>query len=207
MSRSIQSVQTTSDRTTDLLDATCRVVAKSGAHGLRMSHVAREAGVSNALLHYYFETRAELLARAFAHAEDRVYAHAGVELEELETAAERLRRFLHLYVEDDVVFQENWVLWNEMWSSSLSDPDMRPTIEEGYRRWIAYIVDLVEQGRTDGSVPPAVDPKEAGARLAAVVDGIGSQLVLGLVARDRAAALIEQSIELELTGRTPPGPA
>ena len=194
-------------RTTDLLDATCRVVAKSGAHGLRMSHVAREAGVSNALLHYYFETRAELLSRAFAHAEGRVYEHAGTELEGLPSGAARLRRFLHLYVEDDVVFQENWVLWNEMWSSSLFDPDMRPTIEEAYRRWIAFIVDLVEQGRTDGSIPAGVDPEEAGARLAAVVDGIGSQLLLGLLARDRAAALIEQSIELELSGRTQLGPA
>jgi AcrR family transcriptional regulator len=197
----------TTDRTTDLLDATCRVVAKSGAHGLRMSHVAREAGVSNALLHYYFETRAELLSRAFAHAEGRVYEHAGTELEGLPSGAVRLRRFLHLYVEDDVVFQENWVLWNEMWSSSLFDPDMRPAIEEAYRRWIAFIVDLVEQGRTDGSIPAGVDPEEAGARLAAVVDGIGSQLLLGLLVRDRAAALIEQSIELELSGRTQLGPA
>jgi AcrR family transcriptional regulator len=197
----------TSDRTTDLLDATCRVVAKSGAHGLRMNHVAREAGVSNALLHYYFETRAELLARAFAYAEDRVYEHAGIELDGLETAEEQLRRFLHLYVKDDVVFQENWVLWNEMWSSSLFDPDMRPAIEEAYRRWIAFIVDLVEQGRTDGSIAAGVDPEEAGARLAAVVDGIGSQLLLGLLPRQRAAALIEQSIELELSGRTQLGPA
>jgi AcrR family transcriptional regulator len=197
----------TSDRTTDLLDAACRVVAKSGAHGLRMNHVAREAGVSNALLHYYFETRAELLARAFAYAEDRVYAHAEVELGGLGTAAEQLRRFLHLYVEDDVVFQENWVLWNEMWSSSLFDPDMRPAIEETYRRWIAFIVELVEQGRSDGSIPAGVDPEEAGARLAAVVDGIGSQLLLGLLRRERAAALIEQSIGLELSGRTRPGHA
>ena len=149
----------TSDRTTDLLDATCRVVAKSGAHGLRMSHVAREAGVSNALLHYYFETRAELLSRAFAYAEGRVYERAGIELDGLRTAAERLRRFLHLYVEDDVIFQENWVLWNEMWSSSLFDPDMRPAIEEAYRRWIAFIVDLVEQGRRTGRSPPASIPK------------------------------------------------
>jgi len=197
----------TSDRTTDLLDATCRVVAKSGAHGLRMNHVAREAGVSNALLHYYFETRAELLSRAFAYAEDRVYAHADVELDGLATAAARLHRFLHLYVEDDVVFQENWVLWNEMWSSSLFDPDMRPAIEETYRRWIAFIVDLVEQGRADGSIARGVDPEEAGARLAAVVDGIGSQLLLGLLRRERAAALIEQSIGLELSGRTRPGHA
>ena len=43
----------TGERTRGLLDAACRVVARRGAHALRMADVAREAQVSNALLHYY----------------------------------------------------------------------------------------------------------------------------------------------------------
>jgi len=55
-----------SDRTADILEAACRVIARDGADGLRMGQVAREAGVSSALIHYYFATRADLLLRAFA---------------------------------------------------------------------------------------------------------------------------------------------
>ena len=55
-------------------------------------------------------------------------------------------------------------------------------------------------------VMPAVSTEPIGAE-SDVVDGIGSQLLLGLLPRERAAALIEQSIELELSGRTQLGPA
>src|SRR6476660_8527731 len=54
-----------SDRTADILEAACRVIAREGADGLRMGLVAREAGGSSALIHYYFATRADLLLRAF----------------------------------------------------------------------------------------------------------------------------------------------
>ena len=59
------------DRKTEILEATCRVIAREGADGLRMGTVAREAGVSSALLHYYFDTRADLLMQAFEHADDQ----------------------------------------------------------------------------------------------------------------------------------------
>ena len=60
-----------SDRTADILEAACRVIAREGADGLRMGQVAREAGVSSALIHYYFATRADLLLRAFEHADEQ----------------------------------------------------------------------------------------------------------------------------------------
>ncbi len=46
------------DRETGILEAACRVIAREGADGLRMGAVAREAGVSSALIHYYFATAA-----------------------------------------------------------------------------------------------------------------------------------------------------
>ncbi len=54
------------DRIAAILEAACRVIARDGAHGLHMQAVADEAGVSKALVHYYFATRQELLRRAFA---------------------------------------------------------------------------------------------------------------------------------------------
>ena len=49
------------DRVVEILDAACRVIARDGWTGLRMDAVAREAGVSKALVHYYFATRKGLL--------------------------------------------------------------------------------------------------------------------------------------------------
>jgi AcrR family transcriptional regulator len=188
----------TRTRTDELLEATCRVVAREGAHGLRMSDVAREAGVSSALLHYYFETKSELLARAFAYAEARVRERSQAMLEGIEPAAARLARLFELTVEDDPVFRENWVIWNEMWSSALFDPDLRPSMAAAYEAWVGRIGDLLRDGREDGSVPEEVDPADAAVRLAAVVDGMGSQVVLGVLGTEQAAEVVAGALALEL---------
>jgi len=190
-------VTTTADRTNELLEATCRVVARAGAHALTMSQVAREAGVSNALLHYYFRTRGELLSLAFAHAEERVYELARTQLAALPTGTAKLARFLELYFEDNVVFDTDEALWNEVWSSALFDPELRPTLAEAYARWVATIVDLVAAGRTDGSLPKGVEPERTGRRLAALVDGLGTQTTLGLLDRKEAAALLRDALAAE----------
>jgi AcrR family transcriptional regulator len=188
----------TGERTRRLLAATCRVVGRKGAHALRMADVAREAGVSNALLHYYFETRTELLIQAFAYAEERAYARTDAVLETLPTGAERLRRLLLLYVDDEPVFHEDWVLWNEVWSSALFDQELRPAIEAGYADWVGRVAELAREAREDGSVSRDVDVEAAARRLAALVDGLGSQRLVGLITPSEAAQLVEDALELEL---------
>jgi AcrR family transcriptional regulator len=188
----------TGERTDALLEAACRVVARKGAHALRMSDVAREANVSNALLHYYFETRTELLARAFAFAEARTRARVDAELASLPRHHERLRRFLLLYVGEESVFHENSVLWNEVWSSALFDAELRPAIESAYAEWVARVVELVGAAVKEGSVSPATEAEAAARRLAALVDGLGSQRLVGLVTPAEAARLVEEALVLEL---------
>lgn len=185
-------------RTSEILEAVCSVVARKGAHGLRMADVAREAGVSNALLHYYFETRAELLGRAFAFAEERAHTRAEAELAALPSDMERLRRFLLLYVGDETVFHESWVLWNEVWSSGLFDDELRPLIEDSYARWVTRIVDLVRAATEADAVADGVDAEASGRRLAALADGLGSQVVIGLLTPAEATRLVEEALDLEL---------
>lgn len=206
-----QTVAATQERTRELLDATCRVVARKGAHALRMSDVAQEGGVSHPLLHYYFATRTELLARAFAHAEERAYARIDAELADLSTAVERLRRFLLLYVGKETIFREDLILWNEVWSSALFDEDLRPAVESAYAAWVERVVELAQEARAEGSVPPQVDVDSAARRLAALVDGLGSQRLVGLLEPAEAASHVEAALELELglspTSRTASGRA
>jgi AcrR family transcriptional regulator len=57
---SVSTTVATGERVDAILEAACRVVVREGAHGLRMAAVAQEAGVSKALVHYYF-TRRDLL--------------------------------------------------------------------------------------------------------------------------------------------------
>jgi AcrR family transcriptional regulator len=189
------------DRTISILEAACRVVVREGAHGLRMASVADEAGVSKALVHYYFTTRQELLRNAFAFSEERWHAAVTAELMGLPTGAAKVERMLLVSVEPDLPFSEQRALWNEVWSSLRSDDELRPLVERSYRAWLGRVVDLIEEGQADGSILASVEATPAGWRLAAAADGLDSLLYLGLVDREQARDLMSSAIVRELGTR------
>jgi len=174
------------------------VIVREGAHGLRMASVAGEAGVSKALVHYYFATRQELLRNAFAFSEERWHAAVDAELAEVTTGAARVERILLVGVEPALPFSEQRALWNEVWSSLRADHELRPLVERSYRAWLGRVVDLIEEGRADGSIPGTIEATPAGWRLAAVADGLDSLLYLGLVDREQARELMRSAIVREL---------
>ncbi len=184
------------DRVDEILRAACRVVVAEGAHALRIGGVAVEAGVSRTLVHYYFQTRQELLRAAFAYAEDRRVDALEVELAGLSTGAEKAERALLRTVEP--ALEAAPALWNEVWSSLRDDAELGPLVRERYRAWAERVIRLLEAGREDGSVSDSVDPQEAGWRLAATADGLESILYLGLLDHEQARALLAASVEKEL---------
>jgi len=190
--------QLQTERVASILKAACRVVVRSGAHGLRMATVAEEAGVSKALVHYYFATRRELLRNALLFAEARWDEAVTAELADLNSGAERLERLLLVAVDPKSQFAEQRALWNEIWSTLRFDEDLGPLVDGYYRTWLDRIIDLVEQGRADGSISRCVQAWESGLRLAAAADGFDAMLYLGLVDRDDAAQLLRESIRREL---------
>lgn len=180
-----------------ILEAACRVVMREGAHGLRMTSVAHEAGVSKALLHYYFSTRQELLRSAFAFSDERWREALDRVVATLATGAERLDRLLLSSIDPDPPFGDQRALWNEVWSSLRFDDELRPLVERSYRRWIEQVTELIEAGRADGSIALSVDAGRVGWRLAATGDGLDSMLYLGLLDRQSARELMLGSIRSE----------
>ncbi len=181
-----------------ILQAACRVIVREGAHRLRMNSVAEEAGVSKALVHYYFSTRQDLLRSAFAYSESRLDQLVDEAIAGLSTGLERLERALLVSFEPDAPIYEQRALWNEVWSSLRFDDELRPLVERWYRTWLERIARLLEEAKEDGTAPKALDATGAGARLAAVADGVDSMLYLGLLDRESARDVLLGSIRREL---------
>jgi AcrR family transcriptional regulator len=148
-------------------------------------------------VHYYFQTRQELLRAAFAFAEDRRVVALERELADLDTGAARAERALLRTVDPELA--EAPALWNEVWSSLRDDPEMRPLVQQRYQAWADRIVTLLAEGVEDGSVPATVDPARTGWRLAATADGLDSIVYLGLLGRDAAAGELADCVARELS--------
>ena len=60
-----KTVQRDEDTEKRILEAACRVFIRRGTSGARMQEIAREAGVNQALLHYYFRSKERLSLAVF----------------------------------------------------------------------------------------------------------------------------------------------
>jgi AcrR family transcriptional regulator len=181
------------DRTHDILRAACSVIAERGCDGMRMGDVARTAGVSSALVHYYFDTRSELLRRAFLYADEQVDAFIQAAVQRSGTPRERLETAVVSYLVDDEAVEQSWRIWSEMLRAALYEPALRPDVEDSYRSWVEEV-----EGHLRACAEPAVDASAAALRLCALVDGLAQQALLGGIGRARARALVRQAIASEL---------
>jgi AcrR family transcriptional regulator len=183
-----------------LLNATCRVIARHGVRGLRVEDVAAEAGASTALIYYYFGDRAGLITSAMAHVNDRAesYAHAA----EGSTGREMLMRQLVGEFQDDAAVRENSAVWGEVRGAAVFDPALRPVMASATTKWLADIADLVRLGQTDGSISGGVDAQALAIRMTALVEGMSNRWLAEQMTTDEARARISAAIELELGAPT-----
>ena len=183
-----------SARVAEILAAACRVIERDGAHGLHMNAVAREAGVSKALVHYYVQTRQELLRQALAYAEQRTREAVGAQLAALPDGRSRLHRLLVAYAGNEPVFAESHALSSAAWGSLILDEDLAPVVRAAYQGWADWITSLVEQGRDDGSIPAARATRATVVRLAALAEGLSSLVDTGVIPSDEAVALVGDAV-------------
>jgi AcrR family transcriptional regulator len=169
----------TRQRRQQILDAAVDVIAERGLSETRIADVARRAGASPALVLYYFTSKDRLLTEALSHAEDRFYLQSFHELTRLGRATDRLIGLIDLSfpsAERDI--DSDWMLWMELWSRALRDPEVSQKREALDRRWRTTIADIVREGQRAGEFSDVVDVEEFALRLAALIDGLAVQVVL-----------------------------
>lgn len=194
----VDSPTTGSPRVVTILEAACRIVIREGAHGLRMAAVADEAGVSKALVHYYFPTRQELLRAAFAMSEERWEELVAREVAALSSGREQVERSLVACIETTPPHGTYRALWTAMWTGLHGDDELRPDVQRHYRAWIELLAERIRDGQKDGSVATSVDAEAAAYRLAALTDGLDSIMYLGLSSATEARAALDAAVALEL---------
>ncbi|HET7459541.1 MAG TPA: TetR/AcrR family transcriptional regulator [Gemmatimonadaceae bacterium] len=83
-----------------ILDAARTVFVRRGTSGARMQEIAAEAGVNQALLHYYFRSKDRLAQAIFREAAGRLLpAVARVLGADDLSLEEKVQRFVHLYID------------------------------------------------------------------------------------------------------------
>jgi AcrR family transcriptional regulator len=151
-------------------------VASRGASASTFDVVAREAGVSRGLLHYYFGSKERLLVEVvrrdcdarIAALEERLEAAGSVE-EIVDVLVQSLQAFVADEAPQAVLY--------EMISASRDSEEIRLELAELYRRWREHLADALRAKEKQGIVKLEADAESTAALLFALGDGLGLQLM------------------------------
>jgi AcrR family transcriptional regulator len=171
-----------------IVEAMRRSVAARGAAGATFDHVAREAGVSRGLLHYYFGTKERLLAEVVRRDADIRMARLDRALEDAHSADEVIDVLVHS-LEDLVARDPGFVaLMFELFTSGRRNPEIAAEFAGLQRATRARLAELLAAKQEQGAVRLADEPEAVAAVLLALADGFALRL-LGEPEHDHRPAL------------------
>ena len=164
------------DKAQRIIAAMRASVAARGAAGSTFDHVAREAGVSRGLLHYYFGSKEQLLVEvvrqdcdARIQAMDERLAGAGNVDEVMQALLIGLQEFIGEPSSQAVIY--------EMLSASRRSEEIRAELAELYRRWREHMAVALREKEREGVVTLQSDPAAVASMLFALGDGFGIQVI------------------------------
>lgn len=162
-----------------ILEAACRRIATAGIDGVRIAHIAADAGVSTALVHYHFATRDALLAEALEHSFDRTAdTRTTGRPAEPATHAARVALMVEECLPADDDRRVDWALWVELWPRAMRHPALRPVAERLYARYHAWLAEGIEAGVAAGEFV-GCDVAAVADRTLALIDGLSVRALAG----------------------------
>ena len=182
-------------RREQIVHATIRCLAREGYAGLTMKKVAREAEVSQGILHYYFASKRAILIAALDVVMGDLDRRVAALSEGSRDARGRLRAVIRGCLGLAEESREFWVVFVEFWGEMMHDRELARINAALYERLRRTLGATVALGTREG-VFRRVDPVEAGAVILALVDGHSLQRTFDARALtlERAARACEDAV-------------
>ncbi len=167
-----------SDKAKRIVEAMRASVAARGAAGSTFDHVAREAGVSRGLLHYYFGTKERLLVEVVRRDCDirmSVLASALADASTAEDFIDVLVRNLEAVIEHDPAVL---VLLYELFTLSRRNEEIAVELAELCRQMREQVATSMQAKQEAGVLRLNAEPEAVGGVLFALADGLALRFLI-----------------------------
>jgi len=170
---------TADQRRAQMLHAALETISERGYADTRIADVAERAGVSPALVIYYFKTKDHLLTEAIRYYEDHWYEVGQRRMAEMTSAAARIEEIVAMsfLAEAEPEPGTSWSLWLDFWAQAARNPEVASVRQKSDERWRDLISDLVLAGQEAGEFTP-VEPRKFAISLSTLLDGLTIQIAL-----------------------------
>jgi AcrR family transcriptional regulator len=157
-------------RRRQLVEAAQRVLQREGTKGCTSRAIARESGLNNGLIHYYFKTVDAVVDAAMGEMVDEIVARINAAAEQHEDPAHRFWSVIEAHLDAFGGSREQTVLWMDYWVDAM---------RSGRAEVIGRIDDAVVAAMTDTLEEAEVPEARARARaICGYVVGAGIRRVI-----------------------------
>ena len=171
-------------RVREILEATCRVVARYGFQGATVDRVAEEAQIAKGTIYLYFRNKDELLQAAVEQGIENFTNQIRTEVAEVANPLEKLRRLVEASLELSDArrdFFKTLLLERNFLAASPNHPEAAHMLDL-YLAHIRFIAGVIQEGVRAGAFRPH-NVEAAAFALNEAMRGCFQQRALGLIAR------------------------
>jgi AcrR family transcriptional regulator len=125
-----------------LLDAAERLLVDVGHAGITTRRLAEEAGVNHGLVHYYFGSNENLLARALERFTERLIERQRELYASDEPFVDKWRTAMRYLVGEDQTYEKVWL---ELQALAWNDAELQARLARVNEEWRAVLTDAFEE--------------------------------------------------------------
>lgn len=190
-------------RREEVLQATLELITEVGYGRVRVADIAERVGMSTGTIHYYFDTKEDVLDAAFRFAVAASRRRSEQAIAGIDDPWDRLEALVdaHLPHADG---RTEWLIWLQLWNEASVRPRLRALNDESYGQWIERVETIVRDGQERGAFGK-VDAHEFVLRFLTMMDGLVIQVLMGSAEVD-VRRLRDHLLGFARDGLRPDGP-
>jgi len=181
-----------------IVRATVDCITKYGYHNFSMQDVARVAGVSKGIIHYYFLNKDRLMISVLDKVADNIERALLAQMEKSRDPVEKIKVFVRGYFEITQKTRGYYQVHMDFLTQINQKKEIREIILKHYQNFRQAAIDVIEQGKDLGCFKP-VDSQFYACYIIAILDGISLQWLFGKQALN-CEKIVQKSLDLLVLG-------
>jgi AcrR family transcriptional regulator len=162
------------ERKEQIVRATVDCISKYGYHKFSIQDVARSAGVSKGIIHYYFLNKDELMMSVLDKVAGDIEQVLQADMATIEDPVQKMEIFVNVCFNVVRNTREYYQVNMDFWTQINQKEEVRNVIARHYAKFRETAAAVVRQGVESGKFRQ-VDPDQYGAYVIAVIDGLSLQ--------------------------------
>ena len=163
-----------SERKNQIVRATVECITRYGYHNFSMQDVARAAGVSKGIIHYYFLNKDDLMMSVLERVVSDIEHVLHSDINAIKDPVKKLEIFIEVCFDVVRSTKEYYQVNMDFWTQINQKEAVRQVIAKHYVKFRKTCSDVLEEG-IKGGVFKNVNPQEYSSFIIATIDGISLQ--------------------------------